>query len=298
MVLLIVALMVLLIMTVAHIMNSNKSLSKMTDSKTLQTIKAEDMAGSDSGSATTNFTYSIWFYVDDWNYRYGEPKILFARSGKTTDATNSNESSQFPNNEEDTSTSTSTISSSPFDSSVTDESSDKTKTGSCPSTGPGGGGGGGGPNLPPQPCPAVIFGPIENSMTVMLTCYNGQSGSDTGIISKCEVPNFPLQKWTFLLISVYGRALDVYIDGKLVKTCMLPGVPKVNNKLPVVITPVGGFSGWTSAFQYLDDATNPQEAWNMYKEGYGESFLGSILSKYTIKLSMMDGDTETSSISI
>ena len=29
----------------------------------------------------TNFAYSIWFYVNDWNYKFGQPKIIFERMG-------------------------------------------------------------------------------------------------------------------------------------------------------------------------------------------------------------------------
>jgi hypothetical protein len=151
---------------------------------------------------------------------------------------------------------------------------------------------------PPEPCPAVIFGAIENSLSVLMSCYSGTSSSDSIITHDCNIPNIPLQKWTNLLISVYGRALDVYLDGKLVKTCMLPGVPKVGNTLPIIITPMGGFSGWTANYQYWNDSTNPQDAWNVYSAGYGESMLNSIMNKYSIKISVMDGDTESDSVTL
>lgn len=267
MVIMFVAIALLLIIVISYIMRPNKTLTSISDGKTMQTVKSEDLEGSGSGSTTSNFTYSIWFYVDDWNYRYGEPKLLFARSGKTAPDTGSK-------NGED-----STPSSFESNSDSNSESIDPSSLGG-----------------PPEPSPAVIFGAIENSMNIMLTCYNSTMASDTGVIHNCTVPNIPLQKWTNLLLSVYGRALDVYIDGKLVKTCMLPGVPKVSSTLPVIITPAGGFSGWTSAFQYWNDSTNPQDAWNIYKKGYGENMLSSIMSKYSIKISVMDGDTESNSV--
>jgi hypothetical protein len=262
MVLMFVAIALLLIVVISYIMRPNSALTSISDGKTMQTVKAEDLAGSDSGTTTSNFTYSIWFYVDDWNYRYGEPKTLFGRSGKTA-----------PDNSEDDEKEGST----PDSSGVSDVSL------------LGG---------PPEPSPAVIFGAIENSMNILLTCYNSTTASDTGVIHNCNVPNIPLQKWTNLIISAYGRALDVYVDGKLVKTCMLPGVPKVSSNLPVIITPNGGFSGWTAAFQYWNDSTNPQDAWNIYKKGYGENMLSSIMSKYSIKISVMDGETESNSVTL
>lgn len=267
MVIMMVAIALLLVIVISYIMRPHSSLTTVTDAKTMQTVKSEDLEGSDSGTTTSNFTYAIWFYIDDWNYRYGEPKLLFARSGKTAPETPDN-------SEEDAGTT-----SSPF--STSDSSTDVSSLGG-----------------PPEPCPAVLFGAIENSMAILLTCYDGTSASDVGVIHNCNVPNLPLQKWTQLLLSVYGRALDVYIDGKLVKTCMLPGVPKVTNTLPVIITPAGGFSGWTAAFQYWNDSTNPQDAWNIYKKGYGENMLSSIMSKYSIKISVMDGDTESNSVTL
>ena len=53
--------------------------------------------------------------------------------------------------------------------------------------------------------------------------------------------NVPLQKWVNLIISLYGRTLDVYIDGKLVRTCVLPGVAQVNPDADILVTPMGGF---------------------------------------------------------
>ena len=260
-VLVIVAIAIMLVVIISYATSPLSTLTTMTDGKTAQTVKSEDLAGSDSGSTTTNFAYGIWFYIDDWNYKYGEPKILFARSGK--------------------------------DAPASDSSSSDTPSASSSSSSSSSSGG------PPEPCPAVIFAPIENNLTVQLTCYNAISGSDEQtVIHSCAVPNIPLQKWTHLLISVYGRSMDVYMDGKLVKTCMLPGVPKVSASLPVIVTPMGGFSGWTSNFQYWNDSINPQQAWDTYKKGYGENFLSSIFSKYSIKLSVMDGDVEKNSVTL
>ena len=47
-------------------------------------------------------------------------------------------------------------------------------------------------------------------------------------------------------MSVYGRTLDMYINGKLVRTCILPGVAYVDQTTDVILTPLGGFQGTTS----------------------------------------------------
>ena len=73
---------------------------------------------------------------------------------------------------------------------------------------------------------------------------------------------------------------------------------KIDSSAPVYVTPLGGFSGWTSRFQYWSDSTDPQKAWNIYRRGYGGSWLGSLFGKYTIKVALMEGDTEDSSFTI
>jgi len=90
--------------------------------------------------------------------------------------------------------------------------------------------------------------------------------------------------------------MDLYIDGKLVRTCMLPGVASVNNSSDVYVTPAGGFEGWTSKFQYYPTPLNPQQAWNIYTRGYSNWL--SIFSTYQFKLSLVENGNTQSSVSI
>ena len=40
-----------------------------------------------------------------------------------------------------------------------------------------------------------------------------------------------------VLFSVYGRSLDVYVDGKLSRTCVLPGPAKIPEKADIKLFP-------------------------------------------------------------
>jgi len=239
-ILIFVVIVILLIIVIRYVMSDVNTLTNLTSAQTLQKIESADLAASSSSGNTSNFTYSIWFFIDDWNYRYGEPKIIF---GRMTTGTGQKE-----------------------------------------------------------PCPSVVLGPIQNNVVVSLAVYPGvdeqpEDGTNY-IVHNCPVANVPIQRWCNLLISVYGRTLDLYLDGKLVRTCVLPGVAKIDSNAPVYITPNGGFAGWTSKFQYWPDSSDPQKAWNIYKAGYGGSLLGSIFGKYTVKVSLLEGDTEESSWTI
>jgi hypothetical protein len=247
-VLLFVVIVLLIYIVYGYISKDMSTLSALTSGQTMQTISATTLSPSSSSGNTSNFTYSIWMYIDDWNYRYGEEKVVFGRmvTGSTTS----------------------------------------------------------------QPCPSVVLGALENNVIVSVTVFPGQDSVPTStststssttspsVVNRCAVANVPIQKWVNLLVSVYGRSMDIYLDGKLVKTCVLPGVAKIDSNASAYITPNGGFSGWTAKFQYWADSCDPQKAWNIYDAGYGASMLSNLFGKYTIKLSLMEGNTEDSSISI
>jgi hypothetical protein len=253
-ILFIIVILILLYLVIRYYFKSVNSLTtSIMAGTTQQQITSSKLGKSTSGNTSSNFTYSIWFYIDDWNYRYNETKVLFGRM-------------------------------------------------SSPSTGTSAGAG----SMPgvsgKDPCPLVSFGTINNNLSVALTCAGDSvdgSGDSAGsvahtVIHTCSVSNVPIQVWTNLLISVYGRTLDIYLDGKLVNTCLLPGPALVNTTSDVYVTPNGGFSGWTSKLQYFENATDPQTAWDIYRQGYG----GSMFSNYNIKVAFMENGNESKSFTL
>jgi hypothetical protein len=129
-------------------------------------------------------------------------------------------------------------------------------------------------------------------------------GNSSSVTHECKVDNIPLQKWVNLLVSVYNRTLDIYLDGKLVRTCVLPGVPMVNSTADILVTPQnadnspGGFVGFTTNFQYWPSASNPQQAYDIYKNGLGGSILSNIINKFRIKVAFLKDNKETGSFVI
>ena len=96
-------------------------------------------------------------------------------------------------------------------------------------------------------------------------------------------------------MSLNTRALDVYLDGKLVRTCLLEGVAKSNTNSNLLITPNGGFDGFTSNIKYIPDRVNPQQAYDLYKEGPGSGGALGGLNKYKVRVSLLEDNNETSS---
>jgi len=230
---LIIVVILLLYVVISYVTSDISTLMSGVSSGTeMKVITPDSLAKNDTTAGNSgNYSYSIWFYVNDWNYKYGETKVIFGKMKKTSSEGVSNISSL-------------------------------------------------------EPCPAVTLDPIQNNLTVSVTCY-------PEIVHKCEIVNVPIQRWVNLFISVYGRSLDVYIDGKLVRTCILPGIAKVAPDAPIYLTPSGGFSGWTARFQYWDTPSDPQFAWDIYKKGYGGNMFGNFFGRYKIKLSLVTDQKET-----
>jgi len=224
----------------------------------------------DGNAPSSNFAYSVWFYINDWNYRYGQAKIIFGRmsqlnslcdvSSYETTYEDSTYTTEYPEEEADADADAEA---------EAEENPYETE----PSLGP---------------CPAVILAPIENNILVSLMCFpdstDGASGTRS-VIHTCALSNVPIQKWVNLVISVYGRSMDIYIDGKLSRTCLLPGTANVNNYANVYLTPCGGFNGWTSRLQFYPRPLNPQDVWNIYVQGYKNalSLFGSLEVQVTVK---------------
>jgi hypothetical protein len=221
-----VVVILLIIVIVRWLMGDSSKLSGLNDAKKVTKISADDLEQSNA----SNFAYSVWFYIDDWSYRYGEPKIVLGR----------------------------------LDADL-------------------------------KPSPSIVLGAIENNVKIETTVY-ASAQSKSGSTHTCNVANVPIQRWVNLIVSLYGRTLDVYIDGKLVRTCVLPGVAKIANNAPVYVTPLGGFSGYTSNIHYYGDAVNPQQAYNIYRAGYGGTGIGGF--PYEVQVSYLKDGEEQGSFTI
>ena len=84
-VLLIIIIVVLLYVVIRYIFADSTTLSSLSSGTTMQTITAKSLT-TGSVANSSNFSYSIWFFIIDWYYNYGENKVLFGRMGGLTDS--------------------------------------------------------------------------------------------------------------------------------------------------------------------------------------------------------------------
>jgi hypothetical protein len=248
-IILIVVIIILLYWLISGYIVNKNILTSLANATIQQTISASSLASSNT-PGNSNFAYSIWFYINNWNTRYGHPKVIFGRMLETTSTPD-------------------------------------------PDTGISG----------KYPSPVVILGAISNDIDVTLTLYSAGVTSGASLANKyvehtCRVSNIPIQQWVNFTMSVYGRTLDMYINGKLVRTCVLPGTAAVETNNDLYVTPLGGFEGSTTKLAYYPYPLNPEQAWNIYEKGYGTGFLPNIFGAYQLNISILQNGEQEASLTI
>jgi hypothetical protein len=154
--------------------------------------------------------------------------------------------------------------------------------------------------------PSISLHPTDNSLRVSVSVFPSTSGGtststpapaghsgSTDDVFICDVPNIPLQTWFAVGVTVFGRNLDVYIDGKLVKSCFLTGVPK-----PAVgdiqLTPGGGFSGRICGFNHYPKMLTPSDTAAFWSAGTScrnktpDTGAASSATGYSVKFGVYD----------
>ncbi len=115
---------------------------------------------------------------------------------------------------------------------------------------------------------------------------SGQLLNDTMPI--CDLPEVELQRWVCFGIVLNGRTIDVYMDGKLARSCVLPSFYTVDpNGVRMKLLQYGGFDGFLSNVYAYSGALNPDQMYRIYMNGPADTaasgFLGWIKSLFNVK---------------
>jgi hypothetical protein len=161
------------------------------------------------------------------------------------------------------------------------------------------------PTNPKNFNPKVTLHPTDNVLRVSVSVYpaDGSAGSDEPVsadapetassVFTCDVPNIPLQSWFSVSMTVFERNLDVYINGQLVKSCFMSGIPKPAAG-DVKITPNGGFSGLICNYTSSGSLLNPSDAMAFFSADTSCRFktdtpsVSTTLTGYLVKFGLYD----------
>jgi hypothetical protein len=159
--------------------------------------------------------------------------------------------------------------------------------------------------------PAVV---IDNSMastdagitntkyplTALINNYNAGGNTYTKD-DRCDIVNgIEYQRWVLITVVANGRTLDVYIDGKLARSCVYKANYALNSATGKATAYVGSgnggnLKGFFSNINYANYAYTPDAVWAQYQAGPGQPFsLASFFSNlFSVNVSF--GTSSTSS---
>jgi hypothetical protein len=85
----------------------------------------------------------------------------------------------------------------------------------------------------------------------------------------CDLPEIDMQRWVMVTVVLNGRTIDVYLDGKLARSCVTKSYYKVDptGQIKPLICERGGFDGYISNMAVANYAMNPDEIYRAYISG-------------------------------
>lgn len=128
--------------------------------------------------------------------------------------------------------------------------------------------GGGASTVPPNVADSMSSGNLSASALNTMFAPTAMNDSLLTTPPVCDLPEIDLQRWTMVTVVLSGRTIDVYMDGKLSRSCMTPSYYKVDpTGVKALMTERGGFDGYTSNTSVANYAMNPDEIYRAYLHG-------------------------------
>jgi hypothetical protein len=115
-------------------------------------------------------------------------------------------------------------------------------------------------------CPGLWLDKKENNILINFTTKIDNKTSIEGI----RIYDIPLGSWFQVSIVSILNNIDIYINGKLLKSVVLEGIP-VQNKGHLYTGYGGGFSGFIQKIRYINSGLGPNKILELYE--YDKSYL-------------------------
>jgi hypothetical protein len=119
----------------------------------------------------------------------------------------------------------------------------------------------------PNNAPGLYIAPNTNNLVVMMSTFNNMS-------EEIVVPDIPINKWVNVIIRCQNTTLDIYVNGTIIRSLELNGVPKQNYG-DVYVAMNGGFNGYISNLWYYNYALGAAAIQNLAVKGPNTKMVGS-----------------------
>lgn len=111
--------------------------------------------------------------------------------------------------------------------------------------------------------------------------------------------NFPIQKWVHIGIVVDNQIMDVYLDGKMVKSVKLKqNIAPTENSITYGTDSAIASNTHIAEHKRITYALDPKGMWDLYMEGNGMGGLTQAASEMNVNLSILKDGVESSKISL
>jgi hypothetical protein len=192
------------------------------------------------------YSVNMWVYINDWSVRHGSNKHILTLGGVTgtADASNFATLLVYLGGNKNTL-------------SVRVDTKDRS------------GGNGGSSGTSANSLSGSLNTPVSLTEAEISTKMTGTPSSLDGA-DVCDLDNIDLQKWVLLSIVLNNKTCDVYMDGKLARSCILPSFFRVNKLTAgsnARFCDYGGFGGFISNVNFYNYALNPEQVWRYYMSG-------------------------------
>jgi hypothetical protein len=202
------------------------------------------------------FTVSTWVYITNWSYRAGFNKSILSVGGPNFDTIRIYLGGNTPK----LSVRLQTKDASGVNNTIPTGATSGAPTGGAPM------GAGAGASLGSN---TQVTSDSLDKGTMNATF--GILQTDSGMLDSsplCDLPEVDLQRWVNITVAVNGKTVDVYLDGKLSRSCVLPSFFKVDaGGYSANLLAYGGFGGQIATTTMYDAALNPEQVYKNYMAG-------------------------------
>jgi len=112
----------------------------------------------------------------------------------------------------------------------------------------------------------------QPATSMMPETYSSLTGNGATASNACDILQIDMQRWVHLVVAVNGMTCDVYLDGKLARSCILDNYYNVDPNYSVNILDdgkggAGGFGGAISTTKIYGQALGPDAVYQDYMAG-------------------------------
>lgn len=115
------------------------------------------------------------------------------------------------------------------------------------------------------------------------------AGTTTSVVPYFVTENLPINKWVYLVMNVSGKLVEVYVNGKLLRTIYLATSVPRSADAPIYIGLSNGLDGYITRAIRKPENIDPTKVWDQYLQGngqYGGALYGLLdyINSYAFKM--------------